>query len=214
MFITRVITDIPRNRVVFVTSMVEADNGRIVDEQDEPDGEVTLVAEFPGAAAAGAASASAAAPPAPASSVQPAAEAGSPEARCLAMARQELDVVEEEDEASNPRIERYHATTSGGAELDSVPWCSSFVNFCVEQAGLKGTDSKAARSWMNWGKSASAFVPGCIVVLQRGAAPKGHVGFFVGTEAGRLRILGGNQGNRVSIASFDADRVLARRVAG
>jgi uncharacterized protein (TIGR02594 family) len=87
------------------------------------------------------------------------------------------------------------------------------VNFCVTEAGVQGTRSKAARSWINWGREAGDFFPGCIVVLERGSPPKGHVGFFVGTEAGRIRLLGGNQSDRVSIASFDADKVLARRLA-
>jgi len=51
------------------------------------------------------------------------------------------------------------------------------------------------------------------VVLQRGAAPKGHVGFCVGMENGRVKLLGGNQGDRVGTASFDATKVLARRMA-
>jgi hypothetical protein len=65
---------------------------------------------------------------------------------------------------------------------------------------------------LSWGVEAPDFVPGCIVVLKRGDPPKGHVGFYVGTEGGHIRLLGGNQGDKVSIASFPPDRVLGRRV--
>ena len=130
----------------------------------------------------------------------------------MSVARGELGVAEIPGPASNQRIQAYNATTHGGAETDSVPWCSSFVNFCVEKAGFDGTDSKAARSWLDWGVEAEDFVPGCIVVLKREDPPKGHVGFYVGRESGRIRLLGGNQGNKVSVASFDADRVIGRRV--
>jgi hypothetical protein len=41
---------------------------------------------------------------------------------------------------------------------------------------------------------------------------EGHVGFYVGTEGGNLRKLGGNQGDNVSIVSYPADRVIGRRV--
>ncbi|WP_374564145.1 TIGR02594 family protein [Ideonella sp.] len=242
MTIQRVITDIPADRLPFVRAVIKADGGRIVSEQPEADGEFTIVAEFPdpvatmvapmpavavaglaaGAAvpaavaatpppvlAAHAPAVAVAAPPAaPAAAAPPAAHA-----RMLEIARAELGVAEVPGAGNNPRIEAFHASTSGGKEPDSVPWCSSFVNFCVEQAGLKGTDSKAARSWMTWGRDADDFFPGCIVVLERGAAPQGHVGFFVGTENGRIRLLGGNQGDRVSIASFDPQLVLARRQA-
>jgi uncharacterized protein (TIGR02594 family) len=82
----------------------------------------------------------------------------------------------------------------------------------VKKAGVDGTDSKRARSWLTWGKEAPDFVPGCAVIVKRGSGTLGHVGLYVGTESGRIRLLGGNQGNAVSIASFDADRILGRRV--
>jgi hypothetical protein len=34
----------------------------------------------------------------------------------------------------------------------------------------------------------------------------------VGLEGGQVRLLGGNQGNAVSIASFGANRVIAKRL--
>ena len=93
---------------------------------------------------------------------------------------------------------------------NSVPWCSSFVNYCITKSGLQGTNSKQARSWAQWG-AASDRRPGSIVVLERGNPPQGHVGFFVGPDDSRIRLLGGNQGDRVSIASYDAERVIAVR---
>ena len=40
----------------------------------------------------------------------------------------------------------------------------------------------------------------------------GHVGFAVGKDtAGRLLVLGGNQGNAVSIAAFDVARAIGYR---
>ena len=105
----------------------------------------------------------------------------------------------------------YHASTAGGPDHDAVPWCASFVNWCVEQAGLKGSDSKLARSWLGWGEPINTPRPGCLVVLERGPAPQGHVGFFVGATPGFVRLLGGNQGDRVSIDSFSAERVIGLR---
>ena len=49
---------------------------------------------------------------------------------------------------------------------------------------------------------------GCLVVFTRQGG--GHVGFVVGKDkAGNLLVLGGNQGNRVSIAAFPTSRVAA-----
>jgi uncharacterized protein (TIGR02594 family) len=125
------------------------------------------------------------------------------------VARTELlkDVREVQGSGDNPRIVEYHASTSGGAMPDSVPWCSSFMNFCVEQAGLVGTDSKAARSWhvQKWGVEVPRgdWEEGDIMVFWRGEprGSLGHVGFIVSLTGARPHILGGNQGDRVSIAT-------------
>ncbi|HMG50980.1 MAG TPA: glycoside hydrolase domain-containing protein, partial [Inquilinus sp.] len=62
----------------------------------------------------------------------------------VARAELALNVQEIPGAQNNPRIVMYHATTSGGAAPDETAWCSSFVNYCVEQTGLRGTDSKWA----------------------------------------------------------------------
>ena len=49
-----------------------------------------------------------------------------------------------------------------------------------------------------------------LVILERGAG--GHVGFYAGyAPNGDIQLLGGNQGNTVSIASFPTARVLGIR---
>lgn len=131
----------------------------------------------------------------------------------LDVARAELasNVAEVPGERSNPRIVLYHGTTSGPPASDGVAWCSSFVNFCVEQAGLRGTDSKWAMSWhtSGWGTAVTdAPQVGDIVVFERregSAAGKqlgGHVGFWLRSSADKITLLGGNQGNRVSITDY------------
>jgi uncharacterized protein (TIGR02594 family) len=130
--------------------------------------------------------------------------------RPVDIARQELAIGVSEIAGSqnNPRIVMYHATTEGGASADEVAWCSSFVNYCVERTGLEGTDSKAARSWHNsgWGEMVTQPQDGDIVVFSRtggGAhAGAGHVGFYVSQTTTTVKVLGGNQGNRISIRDF------------
>lgn len=175
----RVISDIPPSDLPFVLAMVAADGGTVVSQEPEPDGEITILVEFPDRPATAAAAAVARSPAtAPAAgtlagapAVPPAAPARA-EASWMAIAREEMGQAEVPGADDNPRIVEYHGTTHGGPDADSVPWCSSFVNFCVTKAGLPGTQSKLARSWMTWGRDAGAFVPGCIVVLQRGLLPR------------------------------------------
>ena len=99
---------------------------------------------------------------------------------------------------------------AGGAAHDETAWCSSFVNYCVGKTGLRGTDSKAARSWhdQHWGRDVtSAPGEGDIVVFSRHSPidEGGHVGFFIADEDDQIRVLGGNQGNRISIRLFPKD---------
>ena len=93
---------------------------------------------------------------------------------------------------------------------DEVPWCAAFVNAALESSGLPGSRSGRARSFY----VGHDFVPsdartGAIVVLSsdRGVA-SGHVGFLSGVGSGRLVLLGGNQGNRVCEAPFDAKKLI------
>lgn len=128
----------------------------------------------------------------------------------IARAELALGVAEVPGVKDNPRIRMYHATTQGGAAPDETAWCSSFANYCVEQAGLIGTDSKWARSWHDkkWGADVSTNPQaGDIVVFRRTGAGEdgGHVGFFISEDKDTVELLGGNQGNRISISRYPKD---------
>lgn len=111
----------------------------------------------------------------------------------------------------NPRIIEYHSTTTLKAREDEIAWCSSFVNWCIEKAGLKGTKSAAAISWAAWGERVTDPREGDIVVIRQkskghdqatGSTSGNHVGFFVRIQDHRIYILGGNQSDSVKVSSF------------
>lgn len=130
----------------------------------------------------------------------------------LAIAIKELGVSEVPGDQHNKRIVEYHATTTLKATTDEIPWCSSFVNWCINESGLIGTNMAAARSWLGWGARLSIPALGCVVVISRGTnVAQGHVGFYTGAEGSNIKILGGNQGNQVSVALFPKDRLLGYR---
>jgi uncharacterized protein (TIGR02594 family) len=121
-----------------------------------------------------------------------------------------LGVAELPGQRDNPQIMMYHQTTRGGARDDETAWCSSFVNYCVRQAGLHGTDDKWALSWHEQGFGQDVTEDpreGDIVVFRRRSPTEtgGHVGFFIGQQGDKIQILGGNQGDRVSMAPFPRD---------
>lgn len=126
----------------------------------------------------------------------------------------ELGVSEAPGASNHPRVLEYLASTSLHASLaknDSTPWCSAFVNWCVERAGLAGTDSAAAKSWLGWGRDIQVPRRGCVSIFSRGKTG-GHVGFFVRRDGGLIQVHGGNQDNRVSVAGYETARLLGYRV--
>lgn len=131
-----------------------------------------------------------------------------PNAPWMAVAMQEMGQREIRGAVHNPRIIEYHATTTLRAQMDETAWCSSFVNWCLLQVGIVGTNSAAAASWLNWGQASRA-TRGAITVLYNAAAARSslsvsgnHVGFMVKETATHYRLLGGNQSNQVKISSY------------
>src|SRR5262245_57365564 len=106
------------------------------------------------------------------------------EPRWLTIARAEMGVAEYPHGSSNPRITRYHAGTNIEGYDDKVSWCSSFINWTLEQAGIAGTGSALARSWLDWGQLLEHPAPGCVAVLWRDEPQswKGHVGYYLRRE--------------------------------
>jgi uncharacterized protein (TIGR02594 family) len=112
----------------------------------------------------------------------------------------------------NPRILAYQTACSYNAKDEDVPWCSSFANWVMKQAGIKGSGEASARSWLNWGQKLDKPRRGAITVLTRpGSTTNGHVTFYVGEENGKLKLLGGNQENQVKISYYDKSRLLSYR---
>lgn len=145
----------------------------------------------------------------------PVASSGMREEPWMAVALHELGVRQVAGEGNSPRVLAYLESTDldrALASSDETPWCSAFVNWCLEVSGHVGTNSARARSWLDWGVGLSTPVRGAVTVLRRDGG--GHVGFWVGQTATRVRLLGGNQGDRVCVAEYDRQRVLGHRALG
>lgn len=108
--------------------------------------------------------------------------------------------------------------TTGGVNIDPATraWCADFVQATLAQSGMEGTGSGMARSYLEWGQPVDQPQRGDIAVFSRGDpnGPFGHVGFFEGYNPdGTIKVLGGNQGDSVSIASYSPDQLLGFRRA-
>lgn len=129
------------------------------------------------------------------------------------IAKGEAGVASFEGKASNPRIEAYHQVVSTRQWDDKVPWCSSFLNWCMGRAGIPGTGSALARSWLKWGVPLESPRVGCVVVIwhEKPDSWKGHVGLFLKEEEGQVYLWGGNQQGEVCEKNYPVDRVLGYR---
>ena len=122
----------------------------------------------------------------------------------------ELGVDEIPGKGIEPRIVEYHLATSLGATDDAVPWCASFVCWCLQQAGYPHTYSARALSYATYGEPVTEPFSGCIVVTKRKGGH--HVGFFVAKTPFGFTMLGGNQSDKVCIKEFADSQVVAIRI--
>lgn len=111
----------------------------------------------------------------------------------------------------NPEIvQMWKDIKRGGIKDDETPWCAAFVGAMLERAGIRSSRFESAKSYLDWGNELDKPAYGCVVVFTRVGG--GHVGFVVGKDAkGNLLVLGGNQGDEVSIKAFSTDRVSGYR---
>ncbi|PFH19926.1 uncharacterized protein (TIGR02594 family) [Burkholderia sp. JKS000303] len=113
----------------------------------------------------------------------------------------------------NPRIVEYNNHTNLVGYDDKISWCSSFVNWCMTHAGMRGTGSALARSWLEWGRPLERPVYGCIAVLTRDdpASWKGHVGFYLRHDDEHVHLFGGNQLEAVRELAYPVGEVIGYR---
>lgn len=136
------------------------------------------------------------------------------------------EIQERKGERDHPFIVWCHNLVGLTDAHDEVPWCSAFANGICWLLRLPRSKSARARSWLQVGvpvTSTEATAGFDVVILKRGPEPQpgpemigaqGHVGFFGGFEAGRVLVLGGNQGDAVTVSSFARDSILGiRRLA-
>lgn len=129
----------------------------------------------------------------------------------LTIARKYIGVAETPGPATTPVIAGWLAKLRAWWTGDDVPWCGVFCAAVMQEAGIDPPRAfYRALAWAEWGVDLPAPALGCVVVYRRSGG--GHVNFCAGVDgAGRIMGIGGNQGDRVSLAPFDRTRVVAYR---
>ena len=93
---------------------------------------------------------------------------------------------------------------------DDVPWCGLFAAHVMDHVGIAPPPiAVRASAWSAWGCRLLVPRVGCILTFTR--AGGGHVGFYVGEDDTHFHVLGGNQGDAVSITRIARERLSEMR---
>ena len=135
--------------------------------------------------------------------------------RHMSIALGELGVTERPGRADNPRILEYLRATrlTEAAIKDSTNWCSAFVCWVLERAGLRNPGFAMARRYLTYGEPLQTPEFGCLAIFGRPPDENaGHVTFFVDQLGHDIEGLGGNQrGDSVCFATYPLERLLGYR---
>jgi uncharacterized protein (TIGR02594 family) len=125
----------------------------------------------------------------------------------LALAATQLGVSEIKGAQHRAEILQYwRKIKRGGIVNDETPWCAAFVGAMLEMSSIESTRFESAASYMLWGRRLALPVQGAIAVLDH------HVAFVAGIRSdGRIMLLGGNQGDAVTIAAFSDKAIKSYR---
>ncbi len=114
---------------------------------------------------------------------------------------------------SNPTLLKWADKTGLGKKYrdDATPWCGLAMAYVAQQAGWPMPANPLwARNWLKWGVPVKTPKLGDVLVFERGPV-SGHVGVYVGEDATRFYVLGGNQDDAVSIRPIVKTRLLGAR---
>jgi uncharacterized protein (TIGR02594 family) len=135
--------------------------------------------------------------------------------RILVQAVKQLGVKEFVGKQHNPIILNWarELKLSSVYNADEIPWCGLFIGYCCHMAGLEVINKPLwALSWSNWGTEVTEAMLGDVLTFKRNGG--GHVGIYVGEDDTHFHVLGGNQGNSVSVSRIAKSRLYkARRTA-
>lgn len=132
--------------------------------------------------------------------------------RWLRLAEGYVGVREVRGPRHNPTIIRWLERLNAWWSNDEVPWCGVFCAAVMQEAGLPYPKLyMRAKAWSDYGAllRPDRLAPGAILVFDRKGG--GHVGFYVGEDAGFYYVLGGNQSNAVNVMKLGKSRLVASR---
>lgn len=130
----------------------------------------------------------------------------------IAWQQEGLDTAEVAGPGANNNVLRYFAKINRpDITSDEVPWCAAFYFWCLNEAGIDISsiakkDRLLAASALKFGTRIAEPRFGCGLVMPRynsdGKLIGHHVAFVVSWTATTIDLLGGNQANKVCVATY------------
>lgn len=95
----------------------------------------------------------------------------------------------------------------------TTAWCSAMMSYYAKKCGYEYNTSLSARGWLKMPVRVLKPQIGNVVIFWRESPQswKGHVGIFIAQDINIIYVLGGNQGNSLSIAGYPRDQLLGYR---
>lgn len=131
-------------------------------------------------------------------------------------------IMEDGSKTSNPLVQGWIERAGGGHDKSSIstPWCAYFHDAMLLEAGVGAMKHGGARAHLKWGQSVDEddWQVGDSVIFRRLKSGHddgvlGHIAFLIEWDARTVTCLGGNQGDKVSIAVYNRDSILGVRRA-
>ncbi len=139
----------------------------------------------------------------------------------IRVARSEIGTKEIPGATHNPRIMEYIRTCTNIQETENqrryveregeegVEWCSAFVNWCLQRAGIIGTKNALASSWKGWGERLTSPKCGAIAVFSwKNNGYVNHVAFCDEVNGQFMRLGGNQKGDIVSSVPLEKHLVV------
>ena len=135
----------------------------------------------------------------------------------ITLARKYLGTKEAAGTADNPLIvswDKLMTTLPASMDHDATPWCAIFVHAMLLLSGYKGKiiESALAVDWRKFGVHVDDPRAGDVVVFDFGGGDH-HVAFVISVTGGMVHVIGGNQSDAVTLASYSTDYVMEYRRA-
>ncbi|MEL6921112.1 MAG: TIGR02594 family protein [Pseudomonadota bacterium] len=130
-------------------------------------------------------------------------------------ARRLLGVREAEGARNNPAIMDWADALDMHYPGDDVPWCGLFMAHVMAVGApldAQNFNRLTARLWLTYGRPVEPQI-GAVLVFWRVARDswQGHVGLYMAEDDEAYHVLGGNQGDAVSVVRIAKDRLLGAR---